>query len=129
MSPIKVVIIDDNKSIRRIVKELLETESDLSLCGEAEDIESGKTLLMQQSPDVAIIDISLGENEGGFKVLQEINDFKWPTKVIMFSAHSEETYSGRCLKAGAQAYLCKDKAVGCLVEAIRCVHAGEEYVS
>jgi len=129
MSAIKVIIIDDNLSIRRIVKELLTMEKDIVFCGEAESGHSGRVLLSEVEPDVAIIDISLDQDGGGFKVLEGIKAANLSTKVIMFSAHSEDVYADKSFKAGAKGYLCKDKTVGCLIDAIRCVHSGQEYSS
>ena len=127
--PIKVVLIDDNKEIRFIVREVLEMEDDIKLCGEAETLEKAKALLADLKPDVAIVDISIEHNDGGFKLLAEIISSNLPTKVIMFSAHSENIFSEKSLKAGAKGYLCKDKTVKCIVDAIREVYAGKEFVS
>ena len=128
MSSIKVMIIDDNSTIRKIVKELIKMEKDLTFCGEAEDSQAAWVLLSEAEPDVAVIDISLNEEGGGLKILQDIKSAGLTTKVIMFSAHSESLYADQCLKAGAHGYLSKDKTVGQLVDAIRSVYAGEQFV-
>ena len=126
---IKVALIDDNKEIRYIVKEVLEMEEDIELCAEAETLDKARALLSQTRPDVAVVDISIEHNDGGFTLLSEIINLNLPTKVIMFSAHSENIFSEKSLKAGAKGYLCKDKTVRCIVDAIRSVHAGKEFVS
>jgi DNA-binding NarL/FixJ family response regulator len=128
--PIEVVVIDDNKRIRFIVKETLRTERDIHICDEAETVERARELLAARRPDVAILDISLGEDEGGLKLLKEFTALPGhPTQFIILSAHNETNYSGRSLEAGARGYVCKDKTVQCLAEAIRSVRSGKRFVS
>ncbi len=127
MDPIKVVIIDDNISIRRVVKTLLEMEDNIDFCGEAETPEMGKALLSRSRPNIAIIDISLNGHDGGLKLLQEMTTLDLPTKAIVFSAHDEDIYADRIVKAGAKGYVCKNKIVESLVKAIHDVSSGESF--
>jgi DNA-binding NarL/FixJ family response regulator len=129
LSAIKVVIIDDNKAIRRIVEEVLSLEKDFVICGEADTVETAQSLLFVHQPDVAIIDISLNEEGGGFRLLEDMLTANLLTKAIMFSAYPAEIYSQKSLKAGAKGYLCKEQAVESLSEAIRCVHSGGIFIS
>jgi DNA-binding NarL/FixJ family response regulator len=129
LSAIKVVIIDDNKAIRRIVQEVLSMEKDFAFCGEADSIGAAQVLLFAQQPDVAIIDISLNEEGGGFRLLKDMRVANLPTKAIMFSAYPAEIYSQKSLESGAKGYLCKEHAVESLGEAIRCVHSGGIFIS
>ena len=126
---INVVVIDDNLRSRYIIKETLKTEEDIHICDEAETLEQAKNILARWRPDIAILDLSLDENEGGLKLLQEISQLHLPTNFIVLSAHAEASYSQKSLQAGAKGYICKDKTVRCLGPAIHSVHSGKEFVS
>jgi len=127
-SRIKAVIIDDNKRIRRLVKEILSLEEDIEVCGEAGSLQEAKAVLAEYQPDITISDLLFGEYRDEM-FLREITKLSTITKVLILSAHSEALYSARCLQAGAKGYICKDKVVNSLAEAIRAVHAGKEFVS
>jgi two-component system uhpT operon response regulator UhpA len=129
MSPIKVIIIDDNKAIRALIREILEFEDGIEICDEAENLTRAREVLSQWQPDIAILDISLGQDEGGLEFLKDISRPAVATNFIIVSNHEEEHYSAKSLKVGAKGYVCKSRAVQCLADAIRAVHAGKEFVS
>ena len=64
MSKYQVLLVDDNPVVRRIVREVLEKEADLRICGEADDgIEAlDKAKLLQ--PDVVVLDFSMPRMSG-----------------------------------------------------------------
>lgn len=125
---IKTIIVDDNKRIRQLIKEILEIEDDIEVCGEAASLEEAKKLLLEYKPDIAIFDLMFDDyRENSF--LDEIVKIGITTKIIILSAHSEILYSAKCLEAGAKGYVCKDKVVKSLAAAIRAVHEGKKFVS
>jgi DNA-binding NarL/FixJ family response regulator len=129
MNLIRVIIIDDNKGIRSLIREILEYEEDLEICGEAENLAQAREIISEQKPDIAILDISMDENEGGLSFLKEAISQNLSTKFIILSAHNEDTYSDQSLLAGAKGYICKDKTVQSLAHAIRDVQDGKQFVS
>ena len=129
LKPITVVIIDDNKEIRSLMRAVLEEEKDINLCAEASNLEQAKDVLHIIRPDTALLDISIGGEEGGLAFMRKISDWSLPTQVIILSAHPESQYSQKSLNAGAKGYICKDKAMECLATAIRTVQSGNKFVS
>ncbi len=125
---IKTIIIDDNSRIRYLVREILECEKDIQVCDEAASLEEAKKNFSKWQPDVIILDILLNEYKGDL-FLQELKKLSMDNKIIVLSAHSESYYSAKCLQAGAQGYVCKDKIIECLVPAIRDVYSGGQFVS
>lgn len=101
----------------------------MQLCAEAGNLGQAKKLLSESSPDIVLLDLSMEGPEGGLHFLKELTLSDPVTKTIIFSAHGESTHASKSLKAGAKGYVCKDKIVTSLMEAIRQVHAGKEYVS
>lgn len=129
MEPIKIVVIEDNRRFRDIIREVIEFEGDIEICDEAENLEQARAILTKCSPDIALLDLSIGEYEGGLKFLQEMRQLNVPTDFIVLSAHNEATYSAKSIQAGAKGYLCKDKTVPCLAQAIRSVRAAHKVIS
>ena len=129
MDQIKIVIIEDNARIRFLIREILDGENDIEICDEAENLEKARQIIEDVRPDIVLLDISFGGKDGGLKLLNEISQLSKSTHAIILSAYSEDIYATLSLKAGAKGYICKDKTVGCLAEAIRCVYSGKEFVS
>jgi DNA-binding NarL/FixJ family response regulator len=120
--------VDDHPLIRERLAELINSEPDLTVCGEAEDVAGALELMEKQAPDVAVVDVSL-KNSYGIELLKDIK-IRFPKlPVLMLSMYDEALYAERALRAGARGYIVKDEASGKIVEAIRRVLEGEVYVS
>ena len=77
-------------------------------------------------PDVVIIDLSL-DGEDGIELIDYVKS-RWPTvKVLVYSAHDEETFAGR-LRAGATGFLFKREPMPKVVAAVRQILSGEVYL-
>lgn len=126
---ITVGIIDDNKELRDLLKDLLASMPGVKCIGEAHNLGTARGLLVTQKPDVAILDISIDNPEGGFDLLKERDYLSPQTKIIILSSYDESTHAALSFRAGAKGYVCKDKAVDCLMDAIFVVHAGHEFIS
>jgi len=124
----RIALIDDHPVVREGLARLIEQFADLSVCGEAEDVEDALLLLDRVRPDLAIVDISLKRSDGLDLVKQART--RWPAMpVLVLSMHSEEVYAERALRAGALGYVMKQEATDHLLTAIRQVLAGVVYVS
>lgn len=129
MAPITVVIIDDDEYVRFGLREMIEGEEGLQVCGEARNLEEARAAFSEWHPDIALVDISMDGPTGGLTLIREMHESKSPTRSIVLSAHDESLYAARSLKEGAKGYVCKDKIVKCLVPAIHAVYSGKEFVS
>ncbi len=78
--------------------------------------------------DVALLDITL-PGKSGLDLLKELKAARPRLPVLVLSAHPEDQFALRALKAGAEGYLTKDSAPEELVKAIRKILAGGKYVS
>lgn len=124
----RIALIDDHPVVREGLTRLIEQFADLSICGEAEDVEDALLLLDRVRPDLAIVDISLKRSDGLELVKQA--RARWPAMpVLVLSMHNEEVYAERALRAGALGYIMKQEATDNLLTAIRQVLAGAVYVS
>ncbi len=80
------------------------------------------------SPDVVVIDIVLN-GEDGIELIDYVKSRFSAVKVLVYSAHDEETFAGRVLRAGAVGFVNKREPIGKVVDAIRQVLRGEVYLS
>lgn len=124
----KVFLVDDHPLVREWLTQLLQRESDLAVCGEAEDTQEALQKIEESKPDVVIADISLKTTHG----LELVKDLqvRYPSlPVLILSMHDESLYAERVLRAGAKGYITKQEATKKILPAIRQVLAGEIYIS
>ena len=122
----EIFLVDDNAFMRKAMRQLIELEEGLKVCGEAGSAEDAIKILEWLKPDVALVDISLGGNEQGIELIKYIRTKKYKFPVLTVSLHDEALYLDRVLKAGAQGYLMKQEAPESIIRAIHHVAAKEE---
>ena len=127
-APAKVLIVDDHPVVRDGLAAQLATETDLAICGEAEDVAGALALVESARPDVAVIDISL-KGGNGIDLIKRLRAHGAGVRVLVWSMYPENVYAERALRAGAQGYLHKGQATGEILTALRAVLAGRMYLS
>jgi DNA-binding NarL/FixJ family response regulator len=129
MDPYRILIIDDHPLVRSGIRSMLDLADDLTVCGEADDVDSALEVMENVGADLALIDITLKGGTSGLELLKSIRQ-KYPRlKTLAVSMHDEETYALRALKAGAQGYVMKQEGTEKILEAIRCVLDGRTFLS
>ncbi|MDG2245374.1 MAG: response regulator transcription factor [Flavobacteriales bacterium] len=126
---INVVICDDHKIVREGLSKIIANFPDIHII--ADDIASGEELLQRlrkTEPDIIVLDVSL-PGRSGLEVLKQVKIFYPDIKVLVLSMYPEDQFAIRMLKAGASGYLHKDSAPEVLIEAIRTIQNGGEYLS
>lgn len=124
----RVLIVDDHPLLREGIARVINDQPDLMVCAEAEDRAGALAGAETTQPDVAVMDISLRDQNG----LELIKDFRvrFPHVVILaLSVHDESFYAERALRAGARGYVMKREASEKVLEAIRSVLEGKVYTS
>jgi DNA-binding NarL/FixJ family response regulator len=125
---IKVLLVDDHPLVREGLVNLISQQADLQICGEAGNEPQALELIRTVQPHVAIVDISL-ESGSGIELIKNIKAMFPAVLVLVLSMHDESLYAERALRAGARGYVMKREAAKKVIEAIRCVLAGQLYVS
>ncbi|MGB7747019.1 MAG: response regulator transcription factor [Verrucomicrobiia bacterium] len=125
---IKVLLVDDHPLVREGLVNLINQQADLQICGEAGNEPQALELIRIVQPRVAIVDISL-ESGSGIELIKSIKAMFPAVTVLVLSMHDESLYAERALRAGARGYVMKREAAKKVIEAIRCVLAGQLYVS
>jgi len=124
----KILIADDHAIVRRGLRSLLEQEHPTAKISEAQDSSEATDLLMAQTWNLILLDISM-PGRSGLDVLEDARRLQPQTPVIMLSLYPEEEFAMRSMKLGAAAYLNKQSASDELITAVRCVLDGHKYIT
>ncbi|AJE02936.1 LuxR family transcriptional regulator [Geobacter pickeringii] len=124
----RIMIVDDHQIVRHGMRHLLESQSDMEVVAEADSGQSALRRAREHQPDVILMDISMPDMNG-IEVTRRIIASLPDVRVLVLSMHSNRRFVTEALAAGATGYLLKDCAFDELIGAIRCVAAGETYLS
>jgi DNA-binding NarL/FixJ family response regulator len=120
----RVFLLDDHEVVRRGLRELLETDGDLEIVGEAGTAEEAYGRIPATRPDVAVLDVRLPDGDG-VEVCREIRSRHPEIKCLMLTSFSDDEALLSAIMAGASGYVLKQVRGGDLVDAVRRVAAGE----
>ena len=124
----KVLLVDDHPIVRHGLSLLINNESDLIVCGEADDAPLALSLIPMVKPDIAVVDLYL-KTTGGLDLIKDMK-IRFPRlPTLVLSMHDESLYAERALRAGARGYITKQQAVTQIASAIRKVLKGEIHLS
>jgi len=125
---IRVFLLDDHEVVRRGVAATLEAEDDIDVVGEAGDANDALAEIRRCSPDVAVLDVRLGDDVSGIDVCRQITaEFPEVKSLILTSFDSDRALVDAGL-AGAAGFVLKQIRSNELIEAIRGVAAGRQYL-
>lgn len=124
----KVIIVDDHPIVCQGLAQLINQESDLSVCRDAGDIPEALKAVKDYKPDAVIIDLSLGKSSG-LRLIEELSGTYPKLSMLALSMHDENIYAERCLRAGARGYIMKKEPPEKIIIALRKILDREVYVS
>lgn len=123
-----VLVVDDHAVVRLGLKQLVAESHPYAKIDEAARASDALAKLDQARWDLAILDVNLPD-QSGVELLKTMKARQPSLAVMMLSLHPEEQYAIRALKAGASAYLTKERAPEELVTAIKQVLAGRKFIT
>ena len=126
--PTRIFLVDDHAVVRYALAQLIGKQTDMMVCGEAEDSATALRLIPNARPDLVIGDVSLRECSG----IELIRNLKvqFPNlPVLVVSMHDEMVFAEVALRAGAVGYIMKEEAIDKVLIAIRETLNGTIYVS
>ena len=118
MKRIIVLLADDNRVVRREFRKTLELEYDLEVIGEAKDDCQAVAMVNKLRPALVLMDVAM-PLFNGLQATSRILNAVPATKVLIFSAHSDEAYIVEAINSGATGYLMKQTAADSVCSAIR----------
>jgi DNA-binding NarL/FixJ family response regulator len=122
------MVVDDHPIMREGLTRVIEESGDLVVCAQAESIQRALELVETTQPDLIIVDIALG-GQNGLELIKDVRARHPKLPMLVHSMHEEQIYAQRSLRAGARGYLMKQEPAPKLVQAVRQVLGGEVYLS
>jgi DNA-binding NarL/FixJ family response regulator len=124
----RVLLVDDHPIMREGLRQLINHESGLVVCGESSDANEAMSLVRTAKPDLVLADISL-PGKSGLEMIKDLKVQHPDLPVLVLSMHDETLYAERVLRAGARGYIMKQEGGRKLILAIEHVLAGQIFVS
>lgn len=127
MSPIRLLLVDDQDIVRAGLRSLLERHPDMEVVGEAAGGREAIALAQKLQPDVVLMDITMPDTNGA-EATRRIKEIAPEVHVLALTIHEDEAYFFEMLNAGACGYIPKRASPDDLLAAIRVAAAGDVYL-
>jgi DNA-binding NarL/FixJ family response regulator len=126
-APLRILLADDHVTVRHGLRLLIDGESDMKVIAEASDGDAAVRQTLQLKPDVVVLDISMpGMN--GLAATRALKKAQSDALIVTLTRHADEAYLQELLRAGVKGYVLKRSAPTELLQAIRGVAAGGQYL-
>ncbi|WP_432534270.1 response regulator [Kineococcus arenarius] len=121
---VRVFLLDDHEIVRRGLRELLESEGDLEVVGEASTAAEALRRIPAARPDVAVLDARLPDGSG-IDVCRQVRSDSPGIKALVLTSFDDDEALFAAIMAGAAGYLLKQVRSADLLQAVRAVAAGQ----
>lgn len=125
---ISVGIVDDQPLIRAGLRMILESQPDISVCGEGEDGAQAVELARTAYPDVMLMDVRMPGGDG-IQAITGVLSASPATRIVMLTTFDVDHYVYDSLRAGASGFLVKDIAPEQLIAGVRVVMRGDMLIA
>ncbi len=125
--PISILLVDDHPVVRTGYRRLLENTPDMLVVAEADNGEIGYQLYLEHQPNVIILDLNM-PGMGGLETIRRIKAYNPDAHILVFSMLNNPTMAQRSLKAGATGFISKQSGIGEMIQAVRQVDSGNQYI-
>jgi DNA-binding NarL/FixJ family response regulator len=126
-SKIRILLVEDHAILREGLCALLELEPDLQVVGDACDVDGALEAAERLRPQLVITDLALA-GRSGIAFISGLCSQNTTARVLVLTAHNTEEYIRAALNAGAHGYVLKDSGRADLLQAIRVVVNGGQYL-
>lgn len=120
----KVVIVDDHPVVREGISSILSLDSDIEVSGEASNIAEAVKVINSSKPDLVLIDIKLGK-ENGLDIINKINSVDCKLAVITSSIDINDFEKAE--QFGVDGYIIKDAFLEEILNAVKIINRGRKY--
>jgi DNA-binding NarL/FixJ family response regulator len=124
---LRILLADDHVTVRHGLKLLIDSQHDMEVVSEANDGNGAVQKARESKPDVIVMDISMpGMN--GLVATRKLKQLEREVAIVILTRHGDDAYLQELLRAGASGYVLKQSAPSELLQAIRGVSAGGQYL-
>lgn len=124
----KIYLLDDHPIVIEGLRQIVNSQTDMEVCGSSEDAEIAVNEITKLKPDVVVLDITL-RDRSGVDFIKKLKAQFPKLSVFVYSMHDENVYAERCLRAGAMGYLMKGESSTRLLQGLRQVMGGSFFFS
>jgi DNA-binding NarL/FixJ family response regulator len=124
---IRVLLVDDHMAIRVGLMTALSDALDMEVVADVEDGTEAIHVYRQHRPDVVVLDLRM-HGLSGIETIRALREEFGDVRILIFSNYAKGDEVFQAIKAGAAGFVVKEMALDRLLEAIRTVHAGEQYI-
>lgn len=125
---IRVLIVDDHSIVRQGLAIIINRDPEMTVIVQAENGQQAIDLFREHQPDVTLMDLRM-PHVGGVEAISKICAQFKSARIVVLTTYDGDEDIHRGLQAGAQGYLLKDAKPNELLNAIRTVHCGQQYIS
>jgi len=125
---VRVLIADDHPIFRQGLRLIIEAHREFTVVGEAADGRQALERLQEGDVTVAVLDVTMPVQDG-FAVAREVRERRLATALVFLTMHQDEHYLNAALDLGVRGYVLKDNAATDIVDCVRSVASGHEYIS
>jgi DNA-binding NarL/FixJ family response regulator len=126
--PARVLVVDDHPIFRTGLIALLDTQPNLTCCGQIAHAREVIASVKEHGPDLLLLDLRLGDGDG-LDLLPQLREHFPKLPILVLSQSDEELYAERALRAGARGYIMKEEVTEDVLTAINTLLAGGYYTS
>jgi DNA-binding NarL/FixJ family response regulator len=123
-----ILIADDHPLFLKGLREVIDEETDWSVTYEALDGQQALNLILENRPDLAILDINMPERDG-LEVARKVIEAGLSTSIIILTMYDDVLLFNRAASTGVKGFILKESAVEDIIDGIESVIRGETYVS
>jgi DNA-binding NarL/FixJ family response regulator len=124
MSPVRIVVADDQEVVRAGFAALLDTQPDLTVVATASDGAEAIRVCRAHRPDVVLMDVRMPSTDG-IEATRQLTAEAGAPRILMLTTFDLDEHVYDALAAGASGFLLKDATAERLFDAVRVVAAGE----
>jgi len=125
---VRILIVDNHPLFIRGLAALIESKREYKVVAEATTLSDAMAMADREKPDMAIVELNLGE-ESGTDLILRMKIQNPNTAILVLSMYDERYYSERVLRLGARGYIMKTEPPNKVLDAIRTVTLGKVYLS
>lgn len=125
---IQIVIADDHPIFRSGLRGIIEMEDGMRVVADAENGETALADICKYEPDIAILDLDMPKKDG-FAVVNSIREKHLAVDVIFLTMHNQESIFNAAMDLGIKGYVLKDSAMPEIIDCIKAVINGLNYIS
>ncbi|MGH1461185.1 MAG: response regulator [Neptuniibacter sp.] len=139
IASIRILLVDDHPLVRAGFQRFLISDDSIEIVGEADNGLSACDMYMAYHPDVVIMDLNMpagpdsdeqdANTNGGLEAIRRIISHDPKAKVLVITATETDPFPAHVLSAGAKGFLTKRCPPDELLEAVKAIHGGEEYIT